>query len=286
MLTNDESCTRNYAENDERNMEITAIFWIATTVMAVVAVGIVTRPLLMANRKNTLIALAVLVPVLAASLYLYLGSPSTTSHEAGSRASSTTAMRSTATDKKVGSVASMVDGLAQRLQETPEDAGSWLLLARSYKHLNQIPQAIDAYEKAAAMGQFDEELAALANNVTASTDRRAATSSQVAGSVRLSAAAAAIVEPTDTVFIFAKAVGGPPMPVAVLRRAASELPIDFVLDDNLSMTPDIKLSDFSEVVVTARVSRSGDATVALRNLEAHSDSISVAENLRIELIIE
>lgn len=55
----------------------------------------------------------------------------------------------------------MVEGLAIRLEENPEDGASWLLLAKSYKHLGQIPDAIAAYAKAAALGKTDPDLAAL-----------------------------------------------------------------------------------------------------------------------------
>ncbi|MGH8712422.1 MAG: c-type cytochrome biogenesis protein CcmI/CycH, partial [Casimicrobiaceae bacterium] len=77
--------------------------------------------------------------------------------------------------------------------------------------------------------------------------------------VALSPALAAKVAPTDTVFIFARAAAGPRMPLAVLRVPAADLPKDFRLDDSMSMAPGVKLSSAGEVVVEARVSRSGNA---------------------------
>ena len=65
---------------------------------------------------------------------------------------------SSPTHKSVGSVASLVDGLAERLKQNPDDSKSWLLLARSYRHLNRIPEARDAYNNAAAFGEYDAEL--------------------------------------------------------------------------------------------------------------------------------
>ena len=257
-------------------MEMSGFFWIATVIMAVVAFGFVAMPLLKSNRKVTLLTVAIAVPLLAAGLYLQLGSPD--ANEAGQQSNQPASNGST----NVGSVASMVEGLASRLRDNPDDGGSWLLLARSYKHLNRIDEAVDAYERAAALGQFDAELEELGSNVGEAQSSGA----RIYGNVRLSPDAVDIVQPTDTVFIFAKAVNGPAAPIAVLQRAAAELPIDFLLNDSQAMVADQKLSNFDEVVVTVRITRDGDATVALQGLEAKSDTILVAENRHLNLTIE
>ena len=264
-------------------MEMSGIFWIATVVMAVVAFGFVAMPLLKTNRKVTLLAVAITVPLLAAGLYLQLGSPDANDvvQRSNSQQQTTTNAAAGTESTDVGSVASMVDGLASRLRDNPEDGGSWLLLARSYKHLNRLDEAADAYERAVALGQFDAELAELGG----AADAQAA-GARIYGNVKLSPDAVGVVQPTDTVFIFAKAVGGPPAPIAVLQRAASELPIDFLLNDSQSMVAGVKLSDFDEVTVTARITRGGDATVALQGLEAKSGTILVAENQHLNLTIE
>ena len=88
----------------------------------------------------------------------------------------------------------------------------------------------------------------------------AAASSNITGVVSLSPTLAAKVAPDDTVFIFARAAEGPRMPLAILRRKASELPISFTLDDSTAMSPEMKLSKFAQVVVGARISKSGNAT--------------------------
>lgn len=81
----------------------------------------------------------------------------------------------------------------------------------------------------------------------------------IQGLVSLSPALKAKVAPDDTVFIFARAAQGPRMPLAILKRKASELPITFTLDDSTAMTDELKLSKFELVIVSARVSKSGNA---------------------------
>ena len=76
------------------------------------------------------------------------------------------------------------------------------------------------------------------------------------------------------------------MPVAVLQRPVSDLPLDFLLNDSQAMSADMKLSNYEQVTVTARISRSGVATEALQGLEAKSEVVVVAENPHLNLIIE
>ena len=87
----------------------------------------------------------------------------------------------------------------------------------------------------------------------------AAAGATVSGRVTLGAALKGKVSPDDTVFIFARAPTGSRMPLAILRKKVSELPLDFKLDDSLAMSPAAKLSGAAEVVVGARVSKSGNA---------------------------
>jgi len=69
--------------------------------------------------------------------------------------------------------------------------------------------------------------------------------------------AAATVDPSLAVFVYARAVDGPPMPLAVQRLSAADLPTTVTLDESMAMLPNMTLAAFPEVVVGARVSLSG-----------------------------
>lgn len=101
------------------------------------------------------------------------------------------------------------------------------------------------------------------------------TAGSVAGSVDLAPALKAKARPDDVVFIFARAAEGPRMPLAIAKVQVKDLPAKFVLDDAMAMSPNFKLSSFPEVVVGARVSKTGVATPASGDLEGLSKPVKV-----------
>lgn len=98
---------------------------------------------------------------------------------------------------------------------------------------------------------------------------------RVAGTVKLAPTLAANAAPTDTVFIFARPAQGSKMPLAILKRQVKDLPATFALDDSMAMSPSLALSNFSEVVVGARISRSGNAMPQSGDLEGLSPPIKI-----------
>lgn len=104
--------------------------------------------------------------------------------------------------------------------------------------------------------------------------------------VDIAPALRATLRPTDVLFVFARAASGPRMPVAIQRLPATELPLTVTLDDSTSMTPQLTLSTLPEVVVGARVSRSGNAAPQPGDLEAFSAPVATAGAGRVRVVID
>lgn len=107
--------------------------------------------------------------------------------------------------------------------------------------------------------------------VPAAPDRASDVAIEVA--VRVKPELAAMVQADAALFVFAKAASGPPMPLAVYRGKASELPREVRLDDSMGMLPTLKLSQFDQWTVTARLTRSGGVQAASGDLQG---SLTVA----------
>lgn len=112
----------------------------------------------------------------------------------------------------------------------------------------------------------------------------AATDAALTVDVQLGAALTDKVQPTDTVFVFARAVSGPPMPLAVKRLTVADLPATVSLSDADAMTPQLRLSNFEQVRLFARVSRDGDATRG--EWQGSSEPLTLNNEGAIELTID
>lgn len=102
---------------------------------------------------------------------------------------------------------------------------------------------------------------------------------EISGVIKLSPNLASKVSPNDTVFIFAKDVNGPPMPVAAVKTMVSQLPFVYQLNDTNALDPKFKLSSVKEVVVVARISKDGDAAAKKGDLQGISKTVQVGEVL-------
>ena len=116
-----------------------------------------------------------------------------------------------------------------------------------------------------------------------------AASASVSGKVSLSPALAGKASPTDTVFILARAAQGPKMPLAVFRKQVKDLPMEFTLDDSMAMQPQMKLSNFDQVVVAARISKSGGAMSQAGDFEGLSAMVKPGAkglNIVIDMVVK
>jgi cytochrome c-type biogenesis protein CcmH len=147
--------------------------------------------------------------------------------------------------------------LARALELEPQNLKALALAGTAAFGRRDYRAAVTHWEKMLPLVPAESEEG---RSVRASVDEARALISQkpLQGRVSLSKKILPHVSPDDTVFIFARAVEGPPMPLAVLRRQVRDLPFAFALDDSMAMAPGMKLSGHARVIVGARVSKSGD----------------------------
>lgn len=94
------------------------------------------------------------------------------------------------------------------------------------------------------------------------------------------------VGPEESMFVFARAIEGPRMPLAAVRLKVKDLPLTVTLSDAQAMTPQMKLSNFKEVLVGARISRSGSANAGSGDIQGEVAPVKVEKGSAIELVID
>jgi cytochrome c-type biogenesis protein CcmH len=307
--------------------------------------------------RSLAVGLVLGIVVLAVVGYSFTGSPASITSKVPTAAA--TAPAGIDADEPVSDeqVAALIDRMAQRLRDKPDDPRGWQLLARAYSATNRYDEAADAYAKALAGGGEDASLLAdyadalaarnngrldeqalrmvqralelepqhpkalalsgsaafdaqdyatavqqwekvervlpadspfrgqVAESIAAARQRAglppasaaspaplpaptaqapapapapADAGASLRGRVMLAESLKGRADPQDTVFVFARAAKGPRMPLAVLRRQVKDLPFDFALDDSMAMTPQSKISGQAQVIVAARISKSGN----------------------------
>jgi cytochrome c-type biogenesis protein CcmH len=315
----------------------------------------------------TAAVVAIALPALAFGLYAAIGTPAATDPRMLQAAASG------ASHEK--ELIGMVESLARKVRERPDDARGWDLLARSMMQIGRYPEAVEAYEQLArimpgeaqvyadwadalgmaqgrslrgrprelaekalsldpqhakalalagtaamdasdyraAMGYW-QRLAAVvppgsedAAQVSAvmeevrqrsggtvaipatrvakapsssevakapsSSEKAAASGSGISGSVTLAPAVADKMKGGEQLFVFARAEGGPRVPLAVVKVPARELPYQFALDDSQAMAPGMNISSAQAVRIEARISRSGEAKAQPGDLVGTSEVV-------------
>ena len=109
-------------------------------------------------------------------------------------------------------------------------------------------------------------------------------SASVSGVVTLAASLASRASPDDTVFVLARTPDGKGMPLAILRKQVKDLPIAFTLDDSQAMSPAAKISGAPSVIVSARISKSGQALPQIGDMSGQTEPVNLGTRaLKLEI---
>lgn len=154
------------------------------------------------------------------------------------------------------------------------------------KNLVIISEQIEAAQS--RLGKDGESVPAVASAAPPATSvaAPAAAGSGIEVRVTLDESLLARAAPNDTLFIFARPVSGARMPLAIVRKQVSDLPVTVTLNDSMAMTPAMVLSKFDQVTVGARVSKSGQAMPASGDLQGVVTPVSTSAADSVDLLID
>ncbi|MDT4292127.1 c-type cytochrome biogenesis protein CcmI [Methylomonas sp. MO1] len=156
----------------------------------------------------------------------------------------------------------------QALKFVPEDHTALWLAGMAKAEAGDFAQAISYWKKLSGLLPADNEsqqqLQKMIQMAEAEQQKPQGAASS-AGSVDIQVkvvmddALKTKVEPQHTVFIYAQAISGPKMPLAIIRKQVSDLPASVVLNDSVAMQPQTHLADFKQLRIVARISKTGNA---------------------------
>lgn len=156
------------------------------------------------------------------------------------------------------------------------------LLPPDSPYARDIQAALQETERLAGGGA--PALDALAAPPAADSASAPGGGARIAGSVDIAPALKSRLGSGDTVFLFARAgAGGPPL--AAIRSTAGSLPLEFSLDDSTAMNPGNVLSQHREVMLVARISRSGNAMAQPGDFEGRISGVKVGAT-GVKLVID
>ncbi|MHA1568379.1 MAG: c-type cytochrome biogenesis protein CcmI [Alphaproteobacteria bacterium] len=144
-----------------------------------------------------------------------------------------------------------------------EEAGKYEKAIQLWRQLEaQLDDPASLEEVRKLIARAEQELGHPVKAEAPPAGKSVAATSKAAIRVRVSLAPelASQVKPDDSVFVFARALEGPSMPLAAARKQVRDLPFEITLDDSMAMMPQLKLSGFKQVIIAARISRSGQTS--------------------------
>lgn len=193
-----------------------------------------------------------------------------------------------------GEPAKLIQRALDRRPDHPQ--ALWLAATAAYQARN-FETALEYYQRVRPMvsgeqrSQVDDMLRDLAQKgygepSAVEDPAPAAEPASMTVNVDLAPAMRSKTEGDETVFVFARAVNGPPMPLAVVRKTVADLPVTVTLDDSQAMTPQFKLSSFERVTVGARISASGEPVAQPGDLEGESPPLATDTPDSVEVTID
>jgi cytochrome c-type biogenesis protein CcmH len=192
---------------------------------------------------------------------------------------------------------SAVASLEARLAKVGGSADDWELLAKSFEFLgrpadavkaraHQLPRLADP-NSASALPMTSAGAADAASTAgTASGAPLGGSGTAVSGEISLASALSAKATAGETLFIVAKSVDAPGIPVAVFRGSVGSWPLQFTLDDSQSMTPGRNLSSAGRVTVEARISHKGQPLPAAGDLQGSTGVINPGDHRPLKILID
>ena len=192
--------------------------------------------------------------------------------------------------------------LLEVLRAEPANQGALMLLGFGAFNSGAYQQAIVAWQSLLDLQGPDSDSAELLRNSIAAARQKlveaetATDTTPVAGpaievTVELAPELQARLSPDDTLFIFARAAEGPPMPLAAVRQGIGTFPVRVTLDDSQAMIASRKLSDFEQVVIGARISKTSNPISQSGDFEAEPVALTLADgsqpvSVRIDRVVQ
>lgn len=172
----------------------------------------------------------------------------------------------------------------------------WLLGISQFQHA-QYAEAAATWRKLQPLLEPGSSVATAVAQQIANADARAgikpaaepapvAQGAALTVDVRLAPALKDKLRPGDQLYVYARAVSGPPMPLAVVKLDAGKLPASATLSDAMAMTPELKLSSVARVVVEARISHSGQPIAQAGDLEGSAGIVDTDRKTPIAITID
>jgi hypothetical protein len=186
------------------------------------------------------------------------------------------------------SMNSAIATLEGRLAKGGGSADDWELLAKSYEFLGRPADAAKAraHELPPLPAEANESVAGPGISTAVGTAAGTAAGTAVSGEVSIAAGLSAKAAAGETLFIVAKSIDSPGIPVAVFRTSVGAWPVKFTLDDSKSMFPGRTLSNAGRVTVEARISKSGQPLPAPGDLQGSTGPINPADHPVLKILID